>query len=54
MHYPLDGVKAVDYAQFAHMDEEFNGPPGKEHYRLLSYLSMQFNNSTIIDIGTHR
>lgn len=54
MHYPLDAVKAVDYAQFAHMDGEFNGPPGNEHYRLLSHLSMQFNNSTIIDIGTHR
>ena len=27
--------------------------PGKEHYRLLSYFSTLFNNSNIIDIGTH-
>jgi hypothetical protein len=54
MHYPLDSVAAVDYSQFAHMDKEFNGPPGYEHYKLLSHLSMQFNNSIIIDIGTHR
>lgn len=27
---------------------------GKEHYKLLSYFSMQFNGATIIDIGTHR
>uniref|UniRef100_A0A6C0HZY2 Methyltransferase domain-containing protein n=1 Tax=viral metagenome TaxID=1070528 RepID=A0A6C0HZY2_9ZZZZ len=26
---------------------------GKEHYHLLSYLSTLFNNSNIIDIGTH-
>jgi hypothetical protein len=34
-------------------DAEYSGKPGKEHYRLLSWLSTQFNNSTIIDIGTH-
>lgn len=27
---------------------------GKEHYELLIYLSTLFNNSNIIDIGTHR
>lgn len=27
---------------------------GKQHYRLLSYLSSLFNNSVILDIGTHR
>jgi hypothetical protein len=32
---------------------EFNGFPGKEHYRVLSYFSTLFNNSIIIDIGTH-
>jgi hypothetical protein len=30
------------------------GPPGRQHYRLLSYLSTQFNNCNIFDIGTHR
>ena len=35
-------------------DTEFYGSIGKEHYKLLSYLSTLFNNSIIIDIGTHR
>lgn len=34
-------------------DEEFYGVPGKEHYRLLAYLSTLVNNATILDIGTH-
>jgi hypothetical protein len=33
---------------------EFNDVSGKQHYRLLAYLSSLFNNSVIIDIGTHR
>lgn len=33
---------------------EYLGPAGKEHYQLLAYLSTQFNNATIFDIGTHR
>lgn len=33
---------------------EFFNQPGKQHYRLLSYLSTLFNNSIIIDIATHR
>ena len=32
---------------------EFYSSPGKEHYKLLSYFSTLFNNSNIIDIGTH-
>jgi hypothetical protein len=32
---------------------EFFENPGKEHYKLLSYLSNQFNNCDIFDIGTH-
>lgn len=35
-------------------DPYFNLPPGKEHYRLLSYLSTQFENANILDIGTAR
>ena len=35
-------------------DDEFYSVPGKEHYKLLSYFSTLFNNSNIIDIGTHR
>jgi predicted O-methyltransferase YrrM len=30
----------------------FDMPPGKEHYRLLSYLSTQFTGENILDIGT--
>jgi len=33
---------------------EFFGTAGQQHYRLLSYLSTLYNNTTIIDIGTHR
>jgi predicted O-methyltransferase YrrM len=33
---------------------EFFGSTGKEHYRLLSYFSTLFNNSNIIDIGSHK
>jgi hypothetical protein len=33
---------------------EFFDKPGKQHYRLLAYLSTLFNNSIILDIGTHR
>lgn len=34
--------------------KEFFDKPGRQHYRLLSYLSTLFDNSIIIDIGTHR
>ena len=34
--------------------EEYFSACGAQHYRLLSYLSSQFQNSNIIDIGTHR
>lgn len=33
--------------------DDFYGAPGKEHYRLMAYLSSLFNNSIILDIGTH-
>lgn len=33
---------------------EYPSYPGKEHYKLLAYLSHQTNNSIIVDIGTHR
>lgn len=34
-------------------DIDFYSPPSVQHYRLLSYLSTQFNNVNILDIGTH-
>ena len=33
---------------------EFFGITGREHYRLLTYVSTLFNNCNIIDIGSHR
>jgi hypothetical protein len=33
--------------------QEFHGIPGREHYKLLSYLATTISNSTIIDIGTY-
>ena len=32
----------------------FKEDAGKEHYRLLAYMSTQFNDSTFIDIGTYQ
>ena len=40
------GVKTID-------DNEFLGAPGSQHYRLLAWLSMQMNDQTFVDIGTH-
>lgn len=34
-------------------EREFFGQPGDQHYRLLAALAAQFNDQTIIDIGTH-
>lgn len=40
------------------IENEFKGyfldEPGKEHYKLLSYLSTQFNNTSLLDIGTYK
>jgi hypothetical protein len=35
-------------------NKEFYGPCGKEHYRLLAYLSTLFNGTSVIEIGTHQ
>jgi hypothetical protein len=39
---------------YEHDYNEFYDKCGKQHYRLLSYLSTFYNDSIIIDIGTHR
>ena len=60
MKYPIDSSiisSTVDYSRFSGIldgDSEFHGSIGKEHYKLLSYMSTLFNGSSIIDIGTHR
>ena len=32
----------------------YNRPAGQQPYKLYSYLSKLFNNTTILDIGTHK
>jgi len=55
-----ESVKKIDLTCFAEYDgldiNEFliNNEPGREHYKLLAYLSSLFNDSNIFDIGTHR
>lgn len=49
--YSIGNLFDSDFLNYKH--DEFFGKPGKEHYRLLSYLSTLYSNSTIIDIGTH-
>ena len=35
-------------------ESDFMGNAGKEHYRLLAWLSHQWDGETLIDIGTHK
>jgi len=46
----LDQFKTVSNIDHS----EFFQEPGQQHYKLLSYLSTLFNNTHIIDIGTHK
>ena len=32
----------------------FYGNAGREHYKLMSYISYKYNNSLLLDIGTYR
>lgn len=53
-------LDALDLSQFANRfvndndREEFFGPAGNQHYRMLAWLSTQFYGRELIDIGTHR
>jgi len=53
-----NNISAISLEQFksvSNIDQsEFHQEPGQQHYKLLSYLSTLFNNTHIIDIGTHR
>ena len=40
--------------EFGLNQEEWNGPAGKEHYRLLVFMAQHLENKTIVDIGTHK
>jgi hypothetical protein len=49
----LNFDEAMDpYFQGGYSDPYVRLNPGREHYRLLSYLSTQFQNANILDIGT--
>jgi len=53
-------VEAIDLLHNAHLinEEEHRGyylsNPGQEHYKLLAYYSMQFDNATLLDVGTYK
>lgn len=47
-------VKFIEKQQSQQEVSFFLGEPGKEHYKLLSYLSTLFNNEILIDLGTYR
>lgn len=50
----LDHLDSTIRSSDSNSVTEFYGLPGKEHYRLLSHLSSLFQDSIILDIGTHR
>lgn len=55
----LNDVKNIDLSIFSNFEgltpDEFffNNAPGRQHYKLLAYLSTLFNDVDIFDIGTH-
>lgn len=56
LSFDIDEIAAtkLEFPNFVGFNkEEFPSYPGKEHYKLLSYLVSNFSNGTIIDIGTH-
>ena len=52
--HPFGDLVSASVSKFPIDADEFYGPPGQQHYRLLSYLAAQFNGQTILDIGTHK
>ncbi len=50
----------IDLSKYAHyiIEDEFRGyyldNPGTEHYKLLAYLSDQYENAILLDIGTYK
>jgi len=55
-----DEVNSIDLSHIAHnvIEDEFRNYflncPSSDHYKLLGYFSMKFNNSTLLDIGTFK
>lgn len=52
--HPFESLVSASVSKFPIDVSEFYGRAGQQHYRLLSFLASQFNNSTILDIGTHK
>ena len=53
----LNEIDKINFKEIADIEDEkieFSGICGNEHYRLLAYFSTLFNNTIIIDIGSHR
>ncbi len=46
-------IKNIQLTSLVTIADDLNSLPGKEHYKLLAYLSHQYDNKIIIDIGTH-
>jgi len=54
----LDDLNSLNFEQYKTIvgnepNIDFFSNPGKEHYKLLAFFSTLFNNSNIIEIGTH-
>jgi len=47
-------TKFISQYNFYHDTSYFHGPAGKEHYRLLMYVSSIFSKEKLFDIGTNK
>ena len=53
-------VNSIDLSYNAHLINEqeyksyYLSDPGQEHYKLLAYYSMQFNDAVLLDVGTYK
>jgi hypothetical protein len=52
--HPFESLVSASVSKFPIDAGEFYGRAGQQHYRLLSFLASQFNDKTILDIGTHK
>lgn len=58
-HITRSDINCIDSSSYfssfvsADMDPDVFGEVGQEHYKLLTYLSTRFDNTTILDIGSH-
>jgi hypothetical protein len=53
-------IAKIDLSELSQLviEEEFRGyflsEPGLEHYKLLSHISLLYNNVNLLDIGTYK